>query len=180
MSLIMSSLFISNVFISGDSTLYLGKNRIGIDFSHYKIHEGKHYFIQNFTDLGSGENITLQLFNGEKQSHLVIESENELEAEFYLYENCTIINNGTQINYLNRNRAYADTNSVTLFTNPSFSNCENILKHARYGSGRTFGSENRDYEEIILKKNTNYIFFAINDVVGSNNLINYILDWYQP
>jgi len=164
---------LKNIFNTDD----VENSLVTMDLAHHEVHEGEHFFLRSydFVPLNNGLGFLFYL-NGSDDMHIIIEVFNKIEANYSLIENPTITNNGTKIDYLNRNRNYNDTDSIIIFKNPTFSGGKYIAKNS-FGERRQFGGEARDINELIFKRNTSYVLYVEN--IGNGiNTINYIFDWY--
>jgi len=163
------------------STVVLNDELVTIDFAHEKVHDGEHYFIRNFTDIPNGGDFEIHLMTSEmdvEDIHMIIQVENNVETIYTLLENVTIIENGTRLNYFNRNRNSGDDNCVDLFFDPTYSDGE-VIAENKLGSGKKFGGQERDANELILLRNTSYVLLIENNADGAVDTVNYVLDWYE-
>lgn len=171
--------------------LYDGKNEIPsdgttralltIDYAHHEIHCGDHYFVREHMDIpsSSARQYIIATPNTVRWAHTVISVLNELETEYILTEGVSTGSDGTPITPRNRNRNATDSATVVVTHTPVGVTGGTVIATARLGSGRNFGGEVRDTNEIMLKQNTKYHFRINNVVVSASNLANVLFDWYE-
>jgi len=173
-------ILISMFLIAGCSNIAVSKPvQPIIDYGHLKIHTGDHYYYKNHVLLNNAETLNLLVIGGveEIKAHMTWLLTATAEFSLNIYENNVITNNGTSIDYFNRNRAYNDTNNLLLFSNPNISSLGTNIYSARIGQGNKIGGDNRALNEIVLCFECNYIFEITSFQPG--NRIDYLLDWYD-
>ncbi|MFO7814989.1 MAG: hypothetical protein R6V14_04545 [Halanaerobiales bacterium] len=152
---------------------------IGIDWVHFKLHEGEHYYLRDYFTLGGRETVNIVIYTGENEAHLLpIITANDGAINVSLYENSIITSNGTEIIYYNSNYNYGDLDGLTIYDGAVVSNFGDYKGRSYIGSGRTYGGVIRAENEIILQPNTTYVFQITNQITN-NNVIDIILDWYE-
>ena len=186
--IVMAILFTVNtvkmVYITNDeiNTNVTNDELVVIDFAHEKVHEGEHFFYRNFTIIPNAGDYDIHFMTSnvtDTEIHMTIQVENEVLAEYTLYENVSIITNGSNITYFNRDRNIGDDNHIYLFLEPTYAN-GTIIAQNLFGSGKKFGGQGRDANELILRKNyTSYVLHIDNLASGSTNNINWVFDWYE-
>jgi hypothetical protein len=151
------------------------------DYSHNRIHEGKHFFDCNFIDIANNSQYELIIItpNTAEHANIVWFFQFEGEGELEIKEGVTFDATGTEITPINNNRNSSTINSTLLYHTPTNATGGSYICHQRVGSGRTAGGDRRSDEEVILKQNTNYLIRAINRIAGSPNLFNWKLEWYE-
>jgi hypothetical protein len=154
-----------------------------LEYGHHEIHDGNHYLIDNFLDLANNQvyDIILNVPDVAKRVHLVYEYYYEREGSFELWEGVTTDADGTLIPNYNNDRDSSSTAGLIIThtpTNPSTGSAS-LLINQWIGSGRGIGGTRRADQEKILKRNTKYLIRATNRALGSENLFNYQLDWYE-
>ena len=152
-----------------------------IDYAHHEIHEGDHFFVRDFVDLGNSATRDILLIspNSTKVAHLTLEIDHELEGSVKLYETTVTSANGTAIPRINRKRNGSDGSGMLVFHTPTVSAVGTLLEQDQKGSGNKFGNiANRASEEIMLKRNTKYLIRMTN-ITANNNLFNWTIDWYE-
>lgn len=152
-----------------------------VDQVHTEIHEGTMFSVCNVTDLTSSGNMTFLLITPNSTNgliHIVFDVETESEAEYQLWENSTISNNGTAVTPINRNRSIATTAATKVFYTPTITSLGATLCTKHWGSGKGVGGGDRSIEEWVLKANTNYIIRVTNFTVNANHATLEMV-WYQ-
>ena len=169
------------------SPTYEDEAVIGIDYAHYKIHEGEHYFHMNFVDLSINAVRDIRITTGDntKYSHFLFYLDAETETEWLFYENSTIITPGTNMTLRNNNRNSNKTSSMTIdyIDNGNLAganadttvSADDRLLGGLLGSGKTGGVQQRE-NEIILKPNTTYTLRLIANTAGFTD---YLFEWYE-
>jgi len=190
--LTISLLFISGCVAGNDNNsnetiiykpTYEEKAIIGIDFAHWKAHEGGHYYKREYFTLSkeddSGAVLNTLLITGNNSVHLLPQFiSNDAPIEVIFYKFSEVSNNGTPVLYFNSNLNYNDTNGLKIFTNPTITNVGTYGGKNLVGSGNKIGGDIRGNSELILKPNEKYIFRITNK--GSvSNIVNCNFDWYD-
>ncbi len=156
-----------------------------IDIVHHEIHEGEHYFVQNYRSLGNAAVKNFLLTTGAKYTHLTF-SVNAADAGIIIetYENVVANVDGTLITILNNNRNSANTSANTWREDPTGINITGAtpIRSARIGTGTTpptrqGGIADRG-NEIIMKPNTKYLLRVTNLSTSANN-VNFDMQWYE-
>ncbi len=151
-----------------------------VDYAHCEIHSGDHFFLGDWVDLGNGAtyDILLVVPDVTKWGHNLFIIASELEANFTLYEDTEVSDNGTALSMFDRNRNTANTPGLTFYHTPTVTSVGTILERGKMGSAKRAGGEIRGSNEIMKKQGANYLFRITNDTT-SNNWINYDFDWYE-
>lgn len=186
--LILISLFL--VFISGCSStnvavldnknpIYEDEALIGIDFAHWKTHEGEHYYKRDWFTLSGSSTMSVIIYTSNETAHMLPQFiGNGGAINVTLYSNTTVSNNGTLVPYFNSNFNYPDTNGITMYRNPTIIN-NGIFKGRSYaGQAQKIAGEIRGNSEIILAPNSVYMFKVTNQAATSN-IISCNFDWYD-
>lgn len=156
-----------------------------IEIEHHEIHEGEHFFIQNYISVGNAGVLNHTFLTGAKYAHMTF-SINAADAGFILqtYEAATGDNDGTLITPLNNLRASLTASTVIVRENPGNTAIvgATALRASRNGVGgsvstRVAGNLNRG-NEVVLKPNTKYLVRITNLSTSANN-INYDYSWYE-
>ena len=177
---------ISFVFVSGCQQTALNINPtdehgslISVGISHAQIHAGKSWFNSDQVTLANGASREILLIpECPLDVHLDIQMRSTGEANFFLYENIIVSNNGTFIQPRNRNREFADNNSMNLYLNPTRTGGDLlILDQKHFGSGQQTIGESRGFNEIILNCNETYLIDITSE--AASNDISYVIDWYE-
>ncbi len=149
-----------------------------ISFEHNQVHRGNIWSIYDYEILPSTSNSSFILKTGNKSVHIVFQFQNKYEAQFWFCENITVINNGTRLEYFNRNRNILGENGVEAYIGGDFASCTNVFGRARLGDGRQIGGGDRSINEYVLRPNTDYAIWVEN-IANQPNAINYYFEWYE-
>lgn len=156
-----------------------------IDVVHHEIHEGEHFFIQNYIEVVGSGVLNHVWLTGAKDVHMTF-SVNGADAGIILqtYEGVTADSDGTLLTPLNNKRESLTASTVTVRRNPGNIVTTNatLLRSSRLGTSggvaqRTSGNIDRG-NEAILKKNTKYLVRVTNLSSSANN-INVDYQWYE-
>lgn len=160
---------------------------IFVDYEHHELHEGDHYFVQDYVDLPISNVFDLQFTtaNTSKWTHFIFGLDCEAETLWYIYEGVTITTPGTAVTPVNNNRNSTNTsgNTVASILNTSVSNANSdtavagatLLAQGIIGALRNGGATERA-REIILKQNTAYAFRAVATQAG---FVAFVAEWYE-
>jgi len=152
---------------------------------HHEIHEGEHFFIQNYTKVGNVGVLNHTFLTGAKDAHMTFEISGA-DAGFILqvYEGATGDSDGTVITPLNNKRDSLLASTVYMRENPANTavTTATLIRQGRFGAGgavstRVAGNVQRG-NEVILKKATKYLV-RITNLSTSDNNINYTYQWYE-
>jgi len=153
--------FLASKAIKNTLSIDLCGSQTVIDHAHHEIHEGDYWFADDISDLlGSGD-IRYYLFktpNEDKFFHSFPQFYATGEFEIQVYEGATVATNGTELPLLNRNRLITSTTTFKFYKNPTSPvvTSATVVRNGRFGAGKAIG-ESRSENELILKKNTNYL-----------------------
>ena len=162
-----------------DLPTYEDTGIIGIDWEHYKTHEGEHFFYRDFVTLGNNANQSILLRTGNCSVHIIMQFYSDNGAfNVSLWEYPTTSNNGTHVNYWNSNRNFTNINCLNITISPTLSTFGTMLFKEQAGSGTKVGGDIRGRNEIILNANSIYLV-RITNVATTSNDINYHFDWYD-
>lgn len=155
-----------------------------IDYEHHEIHGGSHFFIEDFVTLNASDtlDIVAQTPDTTEEIHLVWELQSQKEIEFEIYEDATITYNGTDLTARNNNRRSANTTSLVNFeADPTVTDVGTLIAQLCIGDttnpNRGIPGGGQRNRELILKRNSNYIF-RITSLVN-DNCITYLGEWYE-
>jgi len=151
-----------------------------VEYAHHEIHDGTSYTTNHTADISNGFNMDILLVTPDTTTygHMTYEIESELEMDFSLYEDTTTSNNGTTLNIYNRNRNSASTATLTASHTPTVTSVGTKIRTWHTGSKKDFGGGDRATHEIILKRNTKYLFRLTNSS-GANNYMSAKIDFYE-
>lgn len=149
-----------------------------ISFEHNQVHRGNLWSIYDYDIIPSTSNSSFIFKTGNKSVHIIFQFQNQYEAQFWFCENITVTDNGTRLEYYNRNRNYLGENGVETYIDGEFSSCETVFGRARLGDGRQTGGNDRSINEYVLRSNTYYAVW-IENIANQPNVINYYFEWYE-
>jgi len=155
-----------------------------IDYEHYEIHAGSHFFVTGFETVNDAAQIDFVLTtpNSTKWLHLLFQVNGTSRTEYYAYEGATI-SGGTSVSPINNNRNSLNASVATIVKNPTVSATGTLLSSASMGlegvNKNAAGIESTliREDELVLKQNTTYLFRIISRDDG--NIISYRSNWYE-
>ena len=155
-----------------------------ISVEHHGIHEGYHYFIENFQILASGVfiNFGYVVPAGSVNPHLQWNICGTSQTEFRVYEGVTL-SGGVALIPVNNNRQSTNTSKMIVSLNPTVSASGTLILASSRGRTSTnpiqadWGRDITRENELILKSGTSYLF-AIKSV-DDTNVIDYRGYWYE-
>lgn len=154
-----------------------------IAYQHYEIHNGCHFNICDFVDLGDAEVFEFQITTPDtaKWAHFLYEAGSSGPVVIEIYENAIISAPGSAVPIFNNNRNSDNLSSLIIQTGATLSDNGTIIRKYSFGSTfnplSTTGGNARSESEIILKQNTTY---RIRHISGSDgNSISYCAFWYE-
>lgn len=155
---------------------------IKIDFEHHEIHEGDHFFYNDVLTLANGatQDYLLTTPNTTKRVHFLYHVNGTIGATIGIYEGANRTGTTLQTAY-NSDRDSSNTATIIIHKGQSGGTTDgtNIAPNG-FGSstvGGGGGESTRAYE-ILLKKNTKYIFRVTNKAAVNNDL-NVKFIWYE-
>lgn len=155
-----------------------------VDYEHHEIHSGSH-FIASYTDgeldAGLADSFLIQTPNTTKNTHIIISISTTRRANITLYEDVNY-NGGSPIDVLNNNRNLLNGENTSIYESPIGSGTGRIIYNELMGSattGQVSGefSQTRGLHEIILKRNSKYLY-RVNSS-DDNNRISIVFTWYE-
>ena len=152
---------------------------VTIDVVHYHIHQGKHFFIDDWAAVsGAGTIFDLLLITGgTKYVHFRREFEAQDAFTFELYEAPTT-SGGTGITIYNNNRISATAATVTAVSAPTVTALGTLLQRDQLSAGSKVGGGSVQGEDLILKQSTKYLFRFTKTNSGAST-VDYKLQWYE-
>ena len=162
-----------------------------IDYAHHEIHAGSSYMVGHSAgSKGDGDKINIYLKTPDTTSyiHMFVRWSASGAAYMRVLEGPTVTaNTGSSKTVLNRNRNSSSTTTVwnnatepiqgAVMADATVTNAGTNIYEEFSGAARTFGGSNRNAEEIILKRNTVYIFEVESDAAGL--VLDVDLDYYH-
>lgn len=157
--------------------------QVTVDYPHHEIHDGNHYFVENYATLDSGSTLVFGFTtpSAPKECHMLWEIESNITCTFEIGEDATLVS-GSASTPFNSNRNSNKISSASIVVNPTVSASGNLISAAKWGSA-TQGGQNLAgggvgrIHEIILKSNSTYMFRITSGEDG--NVISYVGLWYE-
>ena len=153
-----------------------------VDYSHHEIHVGNHYYYMDSVELNNAavQNYLITTPDTTTQAHMIIYADGSAITMFQLYE-ATDKTGTTLQTIINNNRNSANTSSLIIHKGISGGTTDGTLIQTYKSGSATQQSRSsatvRDDSEIILKRNTKYIFRVTS--FTDNNLTNVDFSWYE-
>jgi len=155
---------------------------VSIDQTHHEIHGGNHFLYTDAVSLNDAgtQDYLITIPDSTKYIHMIFIMEGSAITQWQLFEGAD--RNGTTpqtVSNSNRNNTTAAT--LTIHKGTSGGSADGTQIHIYKGGSATnqsrSGSNTRNDEELILKRNTKYI---LRTTSGTNsNLTNIRLSWYE-
>jgi len=156
---------------------------VTIDYNHEKIHHGDHYFLVD----------TNVIANGGSRQYLVVVADDDTaiphilpalsvsgEAQATITEGVSVDDEGTELVAKNNDRNSANVAATKFYHTPTNPSGGTVLTGPlTLGSGRSGAGASRSDSELILKKNTKYLFDIVNQVSGGTNTILQVFEFYE-
>lgn len=158
---------------------------ISIHSEHHELHEGNHFYVSGFETVASAANVdfTVQTPDSNVHGHLLFAIEGTSQTEFRIYEGSSDDNDGTTTTPINNNRNSTNASIMTVQKNPNNVVLGTLIFSQSKGLAGTTPqrSDNEGvverHNEIILKKNTKYLFRITSRDDG--NIVSYVGEWYE-
>ena len=174
---------VSTIFPSGTTDITTGAV-ITIEYEHYEIHEGDHYYISGFETEATGANVTFGILSPDSpiQCHVTIDVFGTSQTELYLYEGSVYVG-GAAVTPVNNNRNSTTTSTLVIAKDPAITSYgTQIYKQSSGLAGTTPAKSDLNNlhdrnREIILKRNTAYTIVIVSR--DDDNIISYIGEWYE-
>jgi hypothetical protein len=174
---------VNTIFPSGTTDITTGAV-ITIEYEHYEIHEGDHYYISGFETEATGANVTFGILSPDSpiQCHVTIDVFGTSQTELYLYEGSVYVG-GVAVTPVNNNRNSATTSTLVIAKDPAITSYGTQIYRQSSGlAGVTpaksdLNSLHDRNREIILKRNTAYTVVIVSR--DDDNIISYIAEWYE-
>ena len=151
-----------------------------ISDAEHHIHEGHSFFFTDANDLGNGavRDVLLVTPDTAKFAHLTFGVSSEAEINVVLYEATTTSADGAAISELNRDRNSATVATMVATSAPTVTAVGTLLLNFLSGSGRASPTEVSFNRELILKRNTKYMFRITNATSNANGVVLEV-GWYE-
>ena len=156
---------------------------VRIDWEHYLIHQGRHFFLSGFETENAAGTIVFSVTtpNSHVRVHMTFEFEGTSRTEFYIYKAATVTG-GATATPINSNQNSDLTSGCTIKKDPTISVAGTLIHSESRGLegdnkiGATGGQNEREHE-IELAPNVTYVFKIISQDNG--NIISYMGTWYE-
>lgn len=160
--------------VSGASTV--------IDYSHHEIHEGDHYFVEDFETLGSGAAVEFGVIAGAtKQAHMLFDLQATGQTEFTSYKVGSFDSDGTEVISVCSNTTCASNGETKVYRNPTVADYGTIMNSRAFGLALTpskiEGGAVRGEAEIVLGTTGTFIYRIKSQSAG--NIVSYHGNWYE-
>ncbi len=155
--------------------------------AHRKIHEGDYYYIKSFTAIGAGESLDFLFIVADNVvPHVQWQLASESEANFYLYEDVEVSDNGTPETVFNCNRNSSNTATMQVYSRPTLaggslgdgSQGGTLISASVVGSNKDTTANRITTYELIGKAGTAY-WVRLTNVSSSTSWIDYDFNWYE-
>ena len=156
-----------------------------MEYPHSELHEGKHYFIEGYTTLDTGDSLRVKLVTADttEWAHFrwAIGSTGITTTTFH-EDASGGMTGGSGVTPLNNNRNSANTSTITITSGVAESTSEGtLLGNTKFGVAssptRALGGGSSREDEIILKQNAIYLRTFISGSDG--NVISFKAFWYH-
>lgn len=151
-----------------------------IDIEHGKIHDGNHYYVENFVSIGNGATYQFLIVPpaSTPKIHVTWEVEFQLESTVTVTEAVIVTGNGTEITLLNNDRNSPNTATVEMYHTPNAPVGGTVISRGRKGDGQRLGGLVRAEREKICKANAKYLV-SIENHGATGSLTNYLFSIYE-
>jgi hypothetical protein len=155
-------------------------NRLIIEPEHGAIHDGVHFTLDYYKDLGSVGSTSTVMFTAPATAtnqyiHFVCGVESDKAVDWYLYEG-TSASGGSAITAYNNHRLSENLNPVTIVANPIVTSNGTILERHIAGSASTPQSNTGGgvvaRNEWLFKPATNYMVMIVASTATTKSVIN--------
>ena len=187
---------------TGQPNINVVNDVVVIDFAHQEIHDGDsftcHYSQTAPTNIGDMTMVAFNTPNTTKYIHMLAEWSSTAASTAAIYEVADLdVDEGTDLAIYNRDRNSATASTVsTIETVPEAGKATSYTVAQAAGAtlstatpiylkylgaaaaGADTGGEQRDSNEFILKRNTQYAF-VITNTTADDNTHNIVLNWYE-
>lgn len=154
-----------------------------ISSEHFHIHEGEHFFLAGFEQIDTDADITFGITtpDADVEAHVTTIINATSQIEIYIYED-SVFTVGTPVPAINNNRNSGNTSDMVIVIGPTISNIGTEISaqaSGKAGANPQFarGGLNVRENEIVLKRNTKYIFQTISR--DDDNILSFRADWYE-
>ena len=161
----------------------LSKAVITIDNAHHELHEGNHFLYTDSVSLNSGSSQDYMIFvpNFISPPHMFFMVDGSAITQIRIYESGDRAGTTGQT-IINSNRNSLNVSQISIYKDTNGGTTDGTIIY-QYKSGSASNqskspTSERNEDELILKKYTNYIFRITSST--DSNLTNIKLSWYEP
>ena len=166
----------------GDYTNFYKINQSIINRDLLRLYDGQVFSALKYYSLAAGASQTFLVKSPSSatQVHTIVSATGTVEFEGVVYEGATASGNGTSVTSFNRNRNSTNTANLLIYDTPTGVSTSGalVVRHARLGSGKTSGGEDRSSTELILKYNTTY-YLTVTNQSNQTGYFTSQIDWYE-
>jgi len=155
-----------------------------IDVPHHEIHDGSHYFVAGYDELGSAGTATFHVTTPDttKWAHMTFVIESQLLSTVQIYEGATYAGGGSAVSPINSDRNSSNTSGLTIRRDGTASVNGTMIDSWKGGAAAVankpgaVGNADRQ-NELILKQNTTYRYLVISG--AASNTVSFSGRWYE-
>jgi hypothetical protein len=150
-----------------------------LDNSIHQLLEGKAFHLSDANVVGNTNSRTLLLTtpNTSTRIHLGVKIATNVLVQYFIYENPTVSNVGTDMTSYNKDRHSAVAATLDVNHTPTVSSVGTVLTNG-YLVSNNVNSERIEDRLWVLKQNEEYLVRVTNNS-GGNAYITILLDWYE-
>jgi len=160
----------------------LTNTQVGIDYAHYAMHMGEHYFFKNWQDIEGADTVVYVLLRTpESPTRIHAKAAIDSEAEFLieLFEDSTVSADGTPITIFNNDRESTNTSEASVFAAPTVTDDGSLLWAGKTGTGRNpIGTSPGLNYEVLPKASTDYLL-KITKATSGIHWVDFDFWWYE-
>jgi len=155
---------------------------ITINYEHHELHDGSHFFVQNYGTFAADGDIDFQVTtpNTTKWTHMLFEIDSTGATVFTIYEGAAV-GTATAVTAQNSNRNGTTASTLAIQADGAVNTAGSAIYAKAFGytntPSKTGAGQTRAAYEIILKQNTTYRFFIESN--SADNIISYGGFWYE-
>jgi len=154
-----------------------------ITFPHHEIHEGDHYFVEDYLTLGSGGTIAFSVQTGSslKRNNILWDAQSTGAVMLDVYEYGSASTGGTSLTPQNSNRAYPNNSETAVEYDPTIVDLGTRMSGKAWGvtgnPAQVEGGEAGRENELVLGTDRNYIYHFTSS--SADNVFSYHAHWYE-
>lgn len=154
-----------------------------MQYEHHEIHNGKHFFVNGYTTLGSAvsTNVCVQVSNGSAYPHFLYHVDGTGETQLRIYEYSDFAFDGTEVIPVNSNRNSSNVSALSVFVNSTINDVGSLIYSESFGLSsnptKSVGGGKRQEDELVLGQNRKYILRITS--ASADNIVSYHGTWYE-